>query len=91
MADAVGHLIPDLLLAGSLEAYSLVVGDDIAARVYHYAQIRTPEELRPSWPMVIAWQRMQLAYEHAHSMGLYEQSAKVAMQQARMLKDVAYG
>lgn len=88
MTDAIGELIPDLLRAGSLEAYAASVGDDVAARVYHQAMLRTPEELRPSWPMVIAYQRMQAAYESASDLGRHEDAVKIARAQAQLVREV---
>lgn len=88
MTDAISQLLPDLLRAGSLEAYAAQVGDEAAAQVYHHAVLRTPEELRPSWPMVIAYQRMQKSYEEATDLGLREEAVKIAAAMAKLVREV---
>ncbi len=81
-------LITKLLERGSVAALAHEVGDDVAAAVMHELTQRTPEELQPSWPMVIAYGRMQEAYDVASRLGRTDDMLKAAAAQAKLLREV---
>lgn len=77
-----------LLKLGSVAAAAAEIGEIAASEALHTLQLRTPEELRGSWPHVIAYNRLQDAYEKAHALGLSEDMTKIAEKQAKMVKDM---
>lgn len=81
-------LITKLLERGSVAAFAQDVGEEVAASVMHELTQRTPEELQPSWPMVIAYGRMQEAYDTASRLGRTDDMLKAAAAQAKLLREV---
>ena len=63
------EVIEELLDSGSVEACALVFGGDAAARALHEVTLTVPEEIRPSWPMVLQYARIQVAYRMAKDLG----------------------
>lgn len=62
--------------------------EERAIEAYDQLLMMAPEEIRTSWPMVIAWSRMQMAYENALMVGDVPTQMKCAKEQAAMLKDL---
>lgn len=77
-----------LLKAGSVAAAAIEIGEVSASEALATLAARTPEELRGSWPMVIAWGRLQHSYEIAESFGDYDGMAKLAMLQQKMVREM---
>lgn len=63
------RLTERLVYLGNVKALAREVGDDVAARVLHELTETAPEELQPSWPMVLAWARVQESFQVAHRLG----------------------
>lgn len=87
------HPVPQALLdklvdLGSTQALAREVGDEAAARAMHDLTQRAPEEIQPSWPYVIAWARMQRAYEAAARIGDVSGMLKASEAQAKLIRDV---
>lgn len=80
------ELIEKLLDKGSVAALARELGDDMAAQIMHELTERSPQEIRASWPMVIAWGRMQQAYEYASRRGDTDAMLKASKAQADLLK-----
>lgn len=81
-------LITKLLERGSVAALAQDVGEEVAATVMHELMQRTPEELQPSWPLVIAYGRIQEAYEIAARFGKTDDMLKASTAQAKLLMAV---
>lgn len=63
-----------IIQAGSLEGAKLILREDEdVEEQLHEAMAAliemSPEEMRPSWPQVIQWSRLQQAYQHAEKIG----------------------
>lgn len=63
------RLIDRLLVVGNVRALAREVGEDAAARALHELTQQAPEELQPSWPLVLAFGRIQASYEAAARIG----------------------
>lgn len=63
------RLVDRLLVVGSVQVLAREVGDDAAARALHELTQAAPEELQPSWPLVLAYGRIQKSYETAERLG----------------------
>lgn len=82
------ELVRKLISAGSAPALALEIGEAAAAQAMHDLTISAPEEIQPSWPYVIAWARMQVAYESAEKIGDVAGMLKAAEAQAKLVRDV---
>lgn len=74
--------------AGSVSAYAAQVGELAAAETLHSLTQQVPEELRGSWPMVIAYARFQLQYELAAEMGDAKTAASIIAAQSKLVTDL---
>lgn len=63
------EVIESLLDTGSVEACGLEFTPEAAAAAMHVITQRAPEEIRPSWPMVLQYARLQAAYRMAKDLG----------------------
>lgn len=82
------ELARKLIRAGSVQALATQVGDEAAAKALHELTEAAPMEIQPSWPLVIAWGRMQVTYEMCERMGDAMGALKAAEAQAKLLKDL---
>lgn len=82
------EILKMLVSSGSVEALAEKVGPEAAAVAMHELRQTAPEELRESWPMVIAYARMQAAYATAERFGDAAAMMKAAREQADLLRSV---
>lgn len=77
----------ELCRCGSVEAAAEDIGREAAEQALHELTIRAPEEIQSSWPMVIQWSRLQIAYEDAMAIG----DIKTAMSASQMCSALLTG
>lgn len=77
-----------ILMHGGVQGAARDIGDEAASETMHILVERAPEEIQASWPMVIAWHRIQLAYFEAESMGDTKMMIESAKSAAAMIKDL---
>lgn len=82
------QLVDRLLLLGSVKALGREIGDEAAARALHELTETAPEELQPSWPLVLAWGRIQASYEAASRQGDSAEMRKSSESLAKLVKDL---
>lgn len=75
-----------LVRLGSVEALASQIGDDAAAQALYELTQQAPSEIQGSWPLVIAWARMQAAYEAAEVIGDTKAMLDSTKAQAALLK-----
>lgn len=73
---------------GSVAALAAQIGEQAASEALYSLSQQVPEEIRSSWPLVIAYGRFQMQYERANLMGDVRQALDAAKAQAQLLKDV---
>lgn len=84
---AVAQIAERLVTLGDTNVLAIEVGARAAGQAMHWLTERAPEELRLSWPMVIAWHRLGKAYERAEKLGDVGEMVKTARAQAQLVTD----
>lgn len=84
---AMKRLIDRLLIVGSVKALAREVGDEPAARALYELTESAPQELQPSWPLVLAWARIQESYEIAARMGDSAEMRRSGEALAKIVRD----
>jgi hypothetical protein len=87
-SEQLNELVRRLIRLGSVPALAVEVGEDAAAQAMHDLTDAAPMEIQPSWPLVIAWGRIQAVYEAAERIGDSAGMLKAAEAQAKLLKDL---
>lgn len=82
------ELMDRLLILGSVPALAREVGAEAAAMALHDLTLTAPEELQPSWPMVLAWGRIQKSYEVAAELGDSKEMRASGEALAKLVKDL---
>lgn len=85
---AMKELVDRLLILGSVKALGREVGDEAAAMALHELTQTAPEELQPSWPLVLAWGRIQASYETASRLGDSAEMRRSGESLAKLVKDL---
>lgn len=86
-ADALEEAIGELVRTGTVAATARKYGDSLAAGALQELTERAPVEIAGSWPMVVAWSRMQRAYERADRIGDTDGMLKASKAQADMIRE----
>jgi len=84
---AMKRLIDRLLIVGSVKALAREVGDEAAARALYELTDSAPQELQPSWPLVLAWGRIQASYEVAARLGDSAEMRRSSESLAKIVRD----
>lgn len=82
------ELVDRLLVLGSVKALGREIGDEAASRALHELTQTAPEELQPSWPLVLAWGRIQKSYEVAADLGDSKEMRASGESLAKLVKDL---
>lgn len=82
------EVIESLLDTGSVEACGLEFTAEAAAQAMHVITQRAPEEIRPSWPLVLQYARYQVAYRMAKELGDTKGMRDAAKDSAALLQSV---
>lgn len=86
-ARAIMELADKLLVVGDAHAFGVEVGPRAAGEAMHFLVERAPEEIQPSWPLVIAWHRMGQAYKTAAALGDSDGMVKAAREQSKIVTE----
>lgn len=81
-------VVDSLLTTGSVDACAKRFTAEAAAKAMHDVTQTAPEEIRPSWPMVLQWARLQKAYEMAEEMGDTKGMREAAKDSQALLQSV---
>lgn len=86
-AAALGEAMAELVRSGNVAAASLKFSDKLVGAAMHELTERAPQEIAGSWPMVIAYARMQRTYERAERMGNTTDELKAIKAQADLVRE----
>lgn len=86
-ALSVQEAMAELVRTGTVAQAALKFGDALAAQALHDLTEQAPTEIASSWSMVVAWARMQRAYEKADRVGDTQQMLASARAQADLVRE----
>lgn len=78
----------ELCRAGSIAAAARKIGEEAALEAMRTLTMAAPEEVQGSWPLVISYSRLQIAYEDSMNMGDTKTAMQASEMQSKMIRDL---